>query len=333
MAVNDVWNVIKKKLDGFLYAGEAEAPAPVRQEEMSAPVPDAAFTQQNTAYASGYYEAPQQPVYQATQQPAYQAPAAQAPQYHAHYQQQGYQPPQQPTPNAGSGRLGRFGLHKDNVVDIGDYQEKQAPAPAAENTLRQEPATTRVIGARGVADCRTAITLLRNGDAVLVTMESVKDPAEMRRLVDTLSGACYSLNASITKVSRFGVYLLAPATMAVFADPMINQMNGARPQQAQQAAQPQAGYQPQPRPNYQGYEQPQQPAYQQHAYRQESYQPQQPAYQQPRAQGEFTQRMAAPQENTGSFYARQQQQPVSMPAFSSPMSNAGYVPDDMEAAE
>ena len=56
------------------------------------------------------------------------------------------------------------------------------------------------------------------------------------------------------------------------------------------------------------------------------------AYQQPR-QETFTQRMAAPQENAGTFYTRPQQQTAQMPAFSSQSANAGYVPDDMEVAE
>ena len=103
-----------------------------------------------------------------------------------------------------------------------------------------------------------------------------------------------------------------------------------QPRAAQQpqpfAPAPDAAFTQQPQPQYA-------PPMQANYYQPQQAAPQQPAYQQPRAQGEFTQRMAAPQENTGSFYARQQQQPVSMPAFSSPMSNAGYVPDDMEAAE
>lgn len=348
MAFGDVWNGIKKKVEDMLYNGEAEPArqprqqaAQPRQEDMGAPAPDMGFTQQGPAPQYGYYqEMPQQPYqqqpyqqqpyapqqgYQMPPQQPQQAPQPQQPQYHANYQQQGYQPPQQPQQG---GRFSRFGAKGDNVVDIGDYQQKNgenAPQQAMENAPQQAPVATRVICTRGMADCRMAITLLRSGDAVLVTMENVKDPAEMRRLVDTLSGACYSLNASITKVSRFGVYLLAPHTMPVFADQMINQMNGARPQQAAPA------YQPQPRPQYQplGYEQ--QP-------RQAAYDPQpQNAWQPPqqqRQQDGFTQRTAAPQENPGAFYARpQQSQPVQMPSFSSQSANAGYVPDDMEAAE
>ena len=199
-----------------------------------------------------------------------------------------------------------------------------------------------------------AITLLRAGDAVLVTMENVKDPAEMRRLVDTLSGACYSLSASITKVSRYGVYLLAPQTMVVYADQLINQMNGAAPkvQRPMYQTGQRPGYQPQAAGVYQPPQanpyQPQQPSYQQPAYQpqqpsyqQPAYQPQQEAaYHQPQAnpyqppQSAFTQRTAAPEENTGSFYARpQQMQAPQMPAFSSQSANTGYVPDDMEVAE
>ncbi len=319
MAVTDVFNGLKKKLEGFLYAGEAEPQQPrqpqPRQEDMGAPAPDASFTQPQYGY---YQEAPQQvPMYQQPQQQmyppqGYQQP--QQPQYHADYRQQGHQPNQQ-----GS----RFGQKKDNVVDIGDYQQKEASAaPQQEQPQQVSAVATRVVCARGMVDCRIAITLLRNGDAVLVTMENVKDPAEMRRLVDTLSGACYSLNASITKVSRFGVYLLAPQQMPVFADQMINQMNGARPQPQMQQ-----------RPMYA----PQQQAYQPQGYQQQ-YDMQQNPYQQgysyqPRQQGEFTQRTAVPQEQTGDFYARPRQQAVQMPGFASQNTNAGYVPDDVDVAE
>ncbi len=338
MAFSDVWNGIKKKVEDVLYNGEAEPQQPrrrtaqPRQEDMGAPAPDAGFTQQQYGY---YQEMPQQgyqpqPYQQPQQgyQPQPQAQQPAQPQYHANYQQQGYQPPQ---PQQTGGRFGR----RDNVVDIGDYQKNAGEVPPqqeAQPQPQQAGVATRVICARGMADCRMAITLLRNGDGVLVTMENVKDPAEMRRLVDTLSGACYSLNASITKVSRFGVYLLAPHTMPVFADQMINQMNGARPQQPQPrpAYQPQQGYQPQGSYQSQGWE-PQQQAYQPQL---NAYQPQQGyTYQQPRQQAEFTQRTAAPQENPGAFYARPQQQEAPMPPFSSQSANAGYVPDDMEVAE
>lgn len=354
-------NGLKKKMERFLY-GDEEQPRAAQQPQPFAPAPDAAFTQQpQPQYAppmqANYYQpqqaAPQQPAYQP--QAAYQQP-----------QQPVYQQPVQPQPAprqtaSQNSWNSRFNQKQEKVVNIRDYQQ---PAPEtaapAEEAKPMSQATTRVVCARGMMDCRLAITLLRAGDAVLVTMENIKDPAEMRRLVDTLSGACYSLSASITKVSRYGVYLLAPQSMVVYADQLINQMNGAAPKAQRPMYQPgqrpamqsQAAYQQQ-QPAYQpqtAYQQPQQPAYQpQAAYQQPQqpvYQPQAAAYQQPRQdayqpqaeslyqQNAFTQRTAAPQENTAAFYARPQQvQAPQMPAFASQSANSGYVPDDMEVAE
>lgn len=343
MAFGDLLNGIKKKVEDMLYNGEAEpARQPRRQnvqvppqEDMGAPAPEMGFNQQGPQY--GYYQ--ENPGYGAPQQ-GYQMPPQQPvqPQFHANYQQQGYQPPQQQPQQ--TSRFGRFiNRDADNVVNFNDYQKNPEPVPQqpVETAPQQAPqgVATRVVCVRSMADCRRTITLLRMGDAVLVTMETVKDPAELRRLVDMLSGASYSLNASITKVSRFGVYLLAPAAMPVFTDQMINQMNGVRPPQAQSMPQqPRPQYQPQqPRPQYQpGFEQQpvnaQQPAYE--AQPQNAWQP--PL--QNRQPDGFTQRTAAPEEDLGAFYARpQQNQPVQMPAFYSQSANAGYVPDDMEVAE
>ncbi|MBQ9943585.1 MAG: cell division protein SepF [Clostridia bacterium] len=353
MAVGDMMNGLKRKMERFLY-GDEEQPRAVQQPQPFAPAPDAAFTQQpQPQYAppmqANYY----QPQQAAPQQPAYQPQAAyQQPQQPVYPQPVQPQPaPQQAAPQ--NNWNSRFGQKQEKVVNIRDYQQPapEMAAPADEGKPAGQ-VTTRVVCARGMMDCRLAITLLRAGDAVLVTMENIKDPAEMRRLVDTLSGACYSLSASITKVSRYGVYLLAPQSMVVYADQLINQMNGAapkaqrpvyqpgqRPVMPQQPAyQPQAAYQQPQQPAYQpqaAYQQPQQPVYQpQAAYqhpRQEAYQPQaENAYQ----QNAFTQRTAAPQENNAAFYARPQQvQAPQMPAFSSQSANSGYVPDDMEVAE
>lgn len=350
MAFGDLWNGVKKKVEDMLYNGEAE-PAkqprhpkvqqPALQEDMGAPVPEMGFNQQGPQY--GYYQDAQgygvpQQGYQAPPQQPVQQPAQ--PQYHPNYQQQGYQPPQPAQPQQG-GRFGRFsGRDGDNVVSFKDYQQKTpeaAPQQPVENVPQPMPqaVSTRVVCVRNMADCRRTITLLRMGDAVLATMEMVKDPAELRRLVDMLSGASYSLNASITKVSRFGVYLLAPAAMPVFTDQMINQMNGMRPPQAQTGPQqPRPQYQSQPRPQYQpSWEQQPMNAQQQPAYEAQPHNAWQPPQQAQQPDG-FTQRTAAPQEDPGVFYARpQQNQPAQMPAFYSQSANTGYVPDDVEVAE
>lgn len=108
--------------------------------------------------------------------------------------------------------------------------QQSADVPAADTDTEPAVISTagmsmRVMSVHSVQDCRVAISLLRGGDAVLLTMEGVTDGGEMRRFVDTLSGACFSLTATITKVSRYGCYLLAPSAFNVFCDGVISRMN------------------------------------------------------------------------------------------------------------
>ena len=170
-----------------------------------------------------------------------------------------------------------------------------------------------------MSDCRSAITLLRNGDAVIIVMENITNPGDMRRLVDTLSGACYSLTATITKVSRYGVYLLAPQSLAVFADQATNQMN-AGPAQAQPQnyqANPYAAQRP-------AYASPLQPAQQPQPYAQQPYGGQ---------QQEFTQRTATPEAAAQEFYQRPLRQDAAIPSFSNRPAGVGYMPDEHAAAQ
>lgn len=234
---------------------------------------------------------------------------------------------QQPQP-----RNRRSQQREDNVVQFPVEQQPQStyfkpeqpaaqtqPQPAPEtrapyqDPLRQaRPVSSiRVMNIRSIMDCRSAISLLRQGDMVLVTMESVGDTNEMRRFVDTLSGACFSLMSTITKVSRYGTYLLAPVSLSVYCDGVISQMNSAgrsrpRPQpQAQQPAPVQGydyNYGAQPRQGEYPQQQPQQPAY---------------AYQQP----------APVQPEQQQFYARPAQQEARRPVFENQAAGYGYAPD------
>ena len=318
MAAGDFFQNLKGKMqniyNGFFYDGE-EAPArESQQEEAAEPMQETGFQQPvNYQQPVGYqqpvnyqqpagYQQPvnyQQPVgYQQPvnyQQPApYQQPAAPA----------GYAAPQAEAPRQG-GRARRMNQRaQSNVVDFGAYQAYQAATPVEEAPVQQSAAPaalpgTRVINARGMGDCRSAITLLREGDAVLIVLENITDPAEMRRLVDTLSGACYSLTATITKVSRGGVYLLAPQEMAVYTDQITSQMNSIA-NHTYSAQQPQ--------------------------------QPQQPAAAMPEQvpQG-FAQRTAAPAAAAPSFYARSVPQNTAAPSFSARQPSGGYRPDEMAA--
>lgn len=345
--LKDAFGKAKSRLEGFLYHEDAAiaAPPPSMNDEGAAPAAEPYAAQQPGAapyayqqpyqaqqpYQSAYQQAVyQQPVYQqpyGAQQPAYQQPAQGAEQPSA-YQRPAYQAPSQPQsgPFSRNRRAERALAHQEsNVVDFAAYQQQgqQEAAPAAPQSAANGAANARIINARGMADCRSAITLLRNGDTVLIVLENISEPAEMRRLVDTLSGACYSLTATITKVSRYGVYLLAPQSMAVYADQATNQMNMVPSRAPQRPA-----YQ---QPVYNGQQQAQRPAYQQPAYTAS------PAYQQPVSQqgafvppqSSFTQRAAAPEEAPAqSFYARQPVQGAQIPAFSSQPAGYGYAPDE-----
>ncbi len=334
MAVADFFSTavdkVRELYNGFFYDG-AEAPAPRRRDKKQSQ----REAQQPQAQQPYPYNQPQQ------QYMGYQPPYQQQPYQQQPYQQQAqppvYQQAQQPVRNR---RSQQHAAQQDmgKIVDFGLYQQAQTQQPETQpndqDAQSQAPSllTGRVINARTMADCRKAITLLRNGDAVVIVLENVTEPGEMRRLVDTLSGACYSLTASITKVSRYGVYLLAPQTLAVFTDQTTNAMNNgpvrqARPQYQQpyQAQRSAFGRQAPRQGSYYG----QQSAYA--APQQNPYAPQQPAYDQ---QG-FTQRSAVQEEAPMDFY----QQPTPHPqagasvGFSAQPASYGYAPDEAVAAE
>lgn len=336
MASGDFFQNMKQKVrtvyNNFFYDGqEAPAPAPMQDEQPVMEQPPMTNEGYQPLYQNTAYTVPQPGVYQAEPQGNYyQQPIAPPAHYTAPQVDRQAQP-----------RNRRMQQHmqqndaRSNVVDFGAYQQQghfqqpvqqpvqQAPAQMAESAPVPAEGTlsTRVINARGMADCRSAITLLREGDAVLIVLENITDPSEMRRLVDTLSGACYSLTASITKVSRYGVYLLSPQHMAVYTDQATNQMNGA-PVRAR--AYPAAGGQPQ-------YAAPQQPQYvpQPQYAQQPQYAPAQPQYV---PQQSFTQRSAAPETAAPSFYARPAAQSAQTPDFSARPAATGYTPDEFDAA-
>ena len=305
--------------DNFFYRGmDAPAPVPMEQGADAAAQADPAQPPRVSYQQSAGY---QQPVgYQ--QLVGYQQPAG--------YQQPtGYQQPQtgyqQPiaTPQVDLSRQGGR-THRasqraaSNVVELDRYQAQQpaaAPQPVQPPQPPQETAgqNTWVINVRGMGDCCSAITLLRGGGAVLTVMENITDPAELHRLVDTLSGACYSLTATITKLSRNGVYLLAPKNVAVYTDQATKMMNsagsrtysyqqqplsrqGAAPAASQQAAAPQQ--------------------------REDSAVSRQQGYA----------RQVSPSAAAPSFYARSVPQEAAVPSFTAAESSgSGYRPDDLAA--
>ncbi len=257
--------------------------------------------------------APEQQAPQAWQQAPYQGMQGMDPQqggYSQPYVQMPPQPEQQP--------ISQFSAQiaeQQNRADPQNRARQQNPQivqfPGAYEQQPQEAPQPQwglcVLNLRTNAECRLAISMLRQGNALLVIMENVGDSAEMRRYVDTLSGACFSLNATITKVSRHGAYLLAPGSVNVMADSATSQMNSV--QRRSPAAAPRRQANP--------------------------YAPEtgafQPSYQNPISDNGFEYRTPAPEPQQPAFYMRQPQQAPATPAFDRPQPGTGYVPDQREA--
>lgn len=324
MGFKDFMSGIKQKCEDFLYTKEG-----VEQEEENSPDPlyEAAQQQVPQQYAqqpyAQQYAQPQpqqyrqpyaQPQQQYAQQPYAQQPAYQQPQnvYQPVTQPQPQQPQmftqfssqlQQPQSQPRNRRMQQHQQEQEqpqqNVVQFPGAYQQQENKPEEDKT----PVNLRVISIRGINDCRSAIALLRGGDALVVVMDGVPDQAEKRRYVDIFSGACFSLGATITKVSQYGAYLVAPSRVRVFADQVTSQMNSG----AQAASQ--------------------------HVPQNTPVMPQQPAYQQPTDQQGFTQRAPAQDVQSGAFYPRQPMPAPQSPSFSAQAGNAGYVPDQAEMAE
>ena len=224
--------------------------------------------------------------------------------------QQGYQ---QPQPQQVPQPMTQFAAQVEEQRSRNKQQDPQnvVQFPGAYNAEGepQPQIGICVLNLRNNAECRLAISMLRQGKALMVIMENVGDAAEMRRYVDTLSGACFSLNATITKVSRHGAYLLAPGNMTVMADAATSQMNSVQRRS-----------------------QPAQQRYQQHpaSYAQQpgAYPP---SYQEPADENGFEYRAPAPEPQQTGFYYRQPQQAPAAPSFENQRPGNGYVPDQMEA--
>ena len=271
----------------------AEQPAPAYPQEST-------FSTQ--AQQNAYYQPVQQGGYYGQQpaQPGYQQPAYQQQQQPAQpvYQQPGYQQQQaayqQPAQPAYTGEFQQQTVNqayvpprnrrsaqreaRENVVPFpgmtqAQQQPQLQPQPIPEQPAAEEKKLSAcVINVRNIGDCRSAIGILRTGDCVVAVIDSIADQSEVRRYVDTLNGACFSLGCTMTRTSsRVGVYFLAPAGMQVLTDQTTTQMNSQSraPQRARSAFTPPqytaARPQPSQQPHYQapqaGYAPVQQPVY------------------------------------------------------------------------
>ncbi|MBR1606345.1 MAG: cell division protein SepF [Clostridia bacterium] len=270
-----------------------------QQSVPAAPVYGQEAQQQAPQYQQPQYQ--QQPVYQQAPQQYQQNYQQPQPQPHPvqYRTQAGYQQPMQPqgygmdqqTVNQAyvQPRNRRSAQHAQAVENVVQFPvTPEQPQQPAEQPAAKKQISACVINVRSIADCRSAIGILRTGDCVIAVMDSIADQAEVRRYVDTLNGACFSLGCTMTRTSsRVGVYFLAPVGMQVLTDQTTTQMNSqSRAPQRARSAQPvfQNPYQaPQqsaytPRPTYQpGYQQPYAAAPQQPVYQQPSFSAQQPA--------------------------------------------------------
>lgn len=242
---------------GKPYASGYQAPyqqpaAPYQADPFSAPAPEQSYYQQAPQQQPAYQQQPQaqaQPYYyyqqpqqqqQGYQQQGYQQPAAQ-PVYQQPQQQQqqqqnaGFQTQIDPF---GQERNRRGGRHRDGAPEAPIYAQPQPenlvqfPA-AAQQPQAEQPAGSvdaYVINVFNLNSCRQAMSCLRRGQCTLIVMDQLFDKAEIRRYVDMLTGACYALNGTMTRLSaKIGFYIMAPAGMTVYTDPTTSNANSARP--------------------------------------------------------------------------------------------------------
>ncbi len=162
---------------------------------------------QSAAYAKGYYE---------------QGGAQEAElQFQSQFAPEGYSS-KQPVRNRRADQRRR---QDENVVPFPDEN-----ASGAQKTA--QPMDAYVINVSNVAACRQAMICLRKGQCAIIVMDRITDRAETRRYVDMLTGACYALNGTMTRLSsKIGFYLMAPSGMTVYTDAVTSNANNPRQMQ------------------------------------------------------------------------------------------------------
>lgn len=220
------------------YAPQAQPYAP----QQAAYAPQASY--QQLAYGQTAYQQPQAPYQPA--QGAYQQQQAYA---------QGY-PPQQaayaqqaPAPTSPYARPQDPPSYQTQIAPDGGReqarnrrsqqhaQESYQPAPAVpENvvpfpgmstqTAESRAVDAYVINVFNIMTCRQAMSCLRKGHCTLIVIDQLIEKSEIRRYVDMLTGACYALNGTMTRLSaRIGFYIMAPNGMTVYTDPTTSSAN------------------------------------------------------------------------------------------------------------
>ena len=242
----------------------------------------AAYGQDGGAYApyEGAYQQRQQPYGQPYAQPA---PAQQA--YQQPYGQQDAYPQDggQQSPYAGS--YARQSQPQQRPARTASpAPEKVVPFPgmasdAAGNVFAHE---LQILQLRDRDECRAIIEHLKNNCTVALNMDNIASDTEKQRCVDMLSGAAYTLNCNINRISTRGVYVITPESVRVAQDEATRRLNGAARQPGQRPSRahsyaagrasqaqdgydgqesgynaypPQGGYPPQEEGGYTGYQQ------------------------------------------------------------------------------
>ena len=175
----------------FFNGSREDEPAEDYYPQQSAPAAPAYAQepQQAPQYQQPQYQQPypQQPAYQQAPQQyqqGYQQPQAQPVQYRT---QAGYQQPMQPqgygmdqqTVNQSyvqprNRRSAQHAQPVENVVQFPGTPE-QPQQPAEPQSAQKKQISACVINVRSIADCRSAIGILRTGDCVIAVMDSIAD--------------------------------------------------------------------------------------------------------------------------------------------------------------
>ena len=279
--LKDIFNTLKNKAETIFYEqsdvenGYNYAAAP---QENGNPYENP-YTEQGNAFEQGYqqntWQQPQQNMYQQPmqemqqmqqmqqntwqqpQQNMYQQPMQQMQQMHQNTWQQPQQSMYQQPMQQNTWQQPQQNMYQQQPAENAQPQQQEnpnvVPFPNAQQQTENNAPACCVINARNVSECYSAIVQLRSGSMVIVVLENINDTMEMRHYVDMLSGACYALKGTITKLSRHGAYLIAPNHMRVCVDAATNQFNSPasrmqRPQSPLQQQMPQQMQQMQEKP-------------------------------------------------------------------------------------
>ena len=210
----------------------------------------AAYGQENSAYANPYdgtYQR-QQPYQQPGPQPQpFQQPPPQ--QTYTGYQQEGYSNQEgYQSPYAGSFARQTQPQPKP-PRQAAPTMEKVVPFPGVMSDAAGNPYVheLQILQLRDRDECRAIIEHLKNNCTVALNMDNIASDTEKQRCVDMLSGAAYTLNCNISRISTRGVYLITPESVRVQQDEATRRLNGAarqagqRPSRAHSYAAPRGG--------------------------------------------------------------------------------------------